>query len=175
MSFEEKLIWKPETPGRLPAGARISAGKSGRVLMSLPKTAAVRVNCVPVSCIPSPESPAKRIVTRSSSWVCGSISRVVVTGSSAPFGSMHRLVRPRREVEQLLRERLGEVLEDVLRPNHALQRVVVSEERHVPVAARLHELDRVADRLLEMEVVRSGGHQRLDGLRQVDRRDVAAD
>ena len=36
MSFDEKQIWKPETPGSEPAGARISAGKSGRVLMSLP-------------------------------------------------------------------------------------------------------------------------------------------
>ena len=68
MSELEKLIWKPDTPGSEPAGARISAGKSGSVLMSLPKTAAVRVNCVPVTCIPSPESPAKRIVTRSRSW-----------------------------------------------------------------------------------------------------------
>ena len=36
ISFELKLIWKPETPGSEPAGARISAGKSGSVLMSLP-------------------------------------------------------------------------------------------------------------------------------------------
>jgi hypothetical protein len=71
MSEDEKLIWKPETPGSEPAGARISAGKSGSVLMSLPKTAAVRVNWVPVSCMPSPESPAKRIVTRSSSSTSG--------------------------------------------------------------------------------------------------------
>ena len=85
MSFEEKLIWKPLTPGSEPAGARISAGKSGSVLMSLPKTAAVRVNCVPVSCIPSPESPAKRMVTRSSSWISSGVgSAVVVTRLPAP-------------------------------------------------------------------------------------------
>ena len=84
MSVELKLIWNPLTPGSEPAGARISAGKSGSVLMSLPKTAAVRVNCVPVSCIPSPESPAKRIVTRSSSWTWGSGSLVVVTRLPAP-------------------------------------------------------------------------------------------
>ncbi len=36
MSLELKLIWKPDTPGSEPAGARISAGKSGSVLMSLP-------------------------------------------------------------------------------------------------------------------------------------------
>ena len=31
MSWSEKWIWKPETPGSEPAGARISAGKSGSV------------------------------------------------------------------------------------------------------------------------------------------------
>ena len=30
MSVELKLIWKPDTPGSEPAGARISAGKSGQ-------------------------------------------------------------------------------------------------------------------------------------------------
>ncbi len=43
-------------------GARISAGKSGSVLMSLPSMAEVCVNCVPANCMPSPESPANRIV-----------------------------------------------------------------------------------------------------------------
>src|SRR5215207_4629596 len=70
MSWLLKFNWNPLTPGRLPAGARISAGKSGKVLMSLPSTAEVLVNCVPVSCIPSPESPAKRIATDSSSSKC---------------------------------------------------------------------------------------------------------
>ena len=88
MSVELKLIWKPETPGSEPAGARISAGKSGRVLMSLPKTAAVRVNWVPVSCIPSPESPAKRMVTRSSSG--DPRLEVLGGGRHAPSGSFMR-------------------------------------------------------------------------------------
>src|SRR5689334_4741350 len=70
MSWLEKFNWKPLTPGKLPAGARISAGKSGSVEISLPATADVLVNCVPVSCIPSPESPAKRIVTVSTSSWC---------------------------------------------------------------------------------------------------------
>ena len=48
------------------------------------RTAAVRVNWVPVSCMPSPESPAKRIVTRSSSWVGSSDSLVAVTPLPAP-------------------------------------------------------------------------------------------
>src|SRR5688572_15502319 len=38
--------------------------------MSLPTTADVFVNWVPVSCMPSPESPAKRIVTVSTSSRC---------------------------------------------------------------------------------------------------------
>ena len=63
MSRLLKLTWNPLTPGKEPAGARISAGKSGNVLMSLPRMADVLVNCVPVNCMPSPESPAKRIVT----------------------------------------------------------------------------------------------------------------
>src|SRR3954470_18180890 len=130
MSVDENEIWKPLTPGREPAGARISAGKSGSVLMSLPKTAAVRVNWVPVSCIPSPESPAKRIVTRSSSCVWGSVSRGVVPGGSAPLGAGHGLVRARRQVQELLGKRLGQVLEDVLRPDDALEDVVIVDERH---------------------------------------------
>src|SRR5690242_17542262 len=114
--------------------------------MSLPYTAAVRVNWVPVSCMPSPESPAKRIVTRSSSWVCGGVSRVVVVlVALAPFGSVHQLVWSRRQVEELLGKRLGEVLDDVLGPDDALQHPVVVEERDVAVPAGLHQRDRVAD------------------------------
>src|SRR5438445_5158901 len=63
MSVEEKWIWNPDTPASVPAGARISAGKSGSVLMSLPTSADVSVNCVPANCMPSPLSPAKRTVT----------------------------------------------------------------------------------------------------------------
>jgi hypothetical protein len=47
-------------------GARISAGKSGKVARSLPITAVSEVKRPPVSCIPSPESPANRITTDSS-------------------------------------------------------------------------------------------------------------
>src|SRR3954449_11481088 len=63
MSWSAKWSWKPETPGSDPAGARISAGKSGSVEMSLPRSAVSEVNCEPVSCMPSPESPAKRTIT----------------------------------------------------------------------------------------------------------------
>ena len=66
MSWSAKWSWKPETPGSEPAGARISAGKSGKVARSLPSIAVSEVNRPPVSCIPSPESPANRITTDSS-------------------------------------------------------------------------------------------------------------
>ena len=54
MSRSAKWIWKLETPARLPAGARISAGKLGSVARSLPKTAVASVKRPPASCIPSP-------------------------------------------------------------------------------------------------------------------------
>ena len=66
MSREAKWIWNAETPCGVPAGARISAGKSGSVARSLPTIAVASVKRLPVSCIPSPESPAKRTTTRSS-------------------------------------------------------------------------------------------------------------
>ena len=66
MSWSAKCTWNPETPGSEPAGARISAGKSGKVARSFPKTAVSLVKRSPVSCMPSPESPAKRMTTRSS-------------------------------------------------------------------------------------------------------------
>src|SRR5262249_60967667 len=48
--------------------------------MSLPMIAEVEVNWPPVTCMPSPESPAKRMVTASSSSI-GSF--VLVIGSSS--------------------------------------------------------------------------------------------
>src|SRR5215218_5610282 len=65
MSWSAKWSWKPDTPGSDPAGARISAGKSGNVERSFPFSAVSEVNRPPVSCIPSPESPANRITTES--------------------------------------------------------------------------------------------------------------
>src|SRR5215218_3373528 len=67
MSWSAKCSWKELTPGRVPVGARISAGKFGSVDRSLPKLAVSLVNRLPVSCLPSPESPASRMTTRSSS------------------------------------------------------------------------------------------------------------
>ena len=50
------------------------------------------------------------------------------------------------------------------------RRPVAVDERDVPVAAGLHELDRVADRLVQVERARLGGHQRLDRLARGRRR-----
>ena len=65
ISWSEMCTWKADTPARVPAGARISAGKSGSVARSLPNRALALVKRSPVSCMPSPESPAKRMMTRS--------------------------------------------------------------------------------------------------------------
>src|SRR2546426_8358195 len=64
-STPPKWIWKADTPYVVPAGARISAGKSGKVVRSFPARAASTVKREPVTCIPSPESPAKRTTTDS--------------------------------------------------------------------------------------------------------------
>ena len=60
-----KWIWNADTPNVVPVGALISAGKSGNVEKSLPASAVSSVNWLPVTCIPSPESPANRITTES--------------------------------------------------------------------------------------------------------------
>ena len=52
-------------PDRVPS----QSGNSGKVLKSFPTIAVVSVNRVPVSCIPSPESPANRITTLSKFFV----------------------------------------------------------------------------------------------------------
>ena len=77
MSWSEMWTWKAETPASVPAGARISAGKSGKVARSFPSSADVVVKRSPASCMPSPESPANRMTTRSSSW--GDFGSVVVS------------------------------------------------------------------------------------------------
>src|SRR5689334_21034792 len=66
MSWSEMCTWNDDTPAIVPAGARISAGKFGSVAKSLPKAAESSVNLSPTSCIPSPESPANLMTTRSS-------------------------------------------------------------------------------------------------------------
>ncbi len=44
----------------------------------------------------------------------------------------------------------------------------IVDDGHVPIAPGLHEDDGVTDGLIEVERLRLGGHQGLDGLGQVD-------
>src|SRR5579859_7481280 len=81
MSLEAKWIWKAETQASVPAGARISAGKFGNVARSLPSTAVASVNRLPASCMPSPESPANRMTTRSRSSTVLLMRSVPLTGT----------------------------------------------------------------------------------------------
>src|SRR5579884_1988344 len=94
MSREAKWIWKAETPCSVPAGARISAGKFGSVARSFPSTAVASVNRVPASCMPSPESPAKRTMTRSRCSTRVGVGRsVVATGKPVYERVLRRLGR----------------------------------------------------------------------------------
>src|SRR5262245_49062440 len=93
MSVLAKWTWKPDTPARVPAGARISAGKSGNVAMSLPRMADTLVNWVPASCMPSPESPANRIVTDSTSCTFRPAATVADIGGFLGFRARQGWVR----------------------------------------------------------------------------------
>ena len=81
----------------VPAGARISAGKSGSVARSFPSIAVASVKRPPTSCMPSPESPAKRTMTRSRSSVLRSTALMsyLLTVSLRP----RRSYIPRRTVQ----------------------------------------------------------------------------
>src|SRR5262245_38826566 len=141
MSKLEKLSWKALTPGREPWGARISAGMSGTVLMSLPKTAEVLVNCVPVSCMPSPESPANLMVTRSTSMTSGSDGSLVSVVNLSTLRFRQGLVRLRGQVQQLLWECLGEKMNYIRRPQNAGGASVCIHYRDVFHAFGDHQLD----------------------------------
>ncbi len=87
MSWSEMWTWNADTPAIVPAGARISAGKSGSVARSFPNSAEALVKRSPVSCIPSPESPAKRMMTRSTVSVRTSSDGLVdVSDTLVPLG-----------------------------------------------------------------------------------------
>src|SRR5690606_29855618 len=97
MAWSAMWTWNADTPARVPAGARISAGKSGRVARSLPNTALALVKRSPVSCIPSPESPAKRMMTRSSRCGVGALVRSAVSDNAVhprPLLWSRRLLSP---------------------------------------------------------------------------------
>src|SRR4029078_5508509 len=64
-------------------------------------------------------------------------------------------------------ERFREVLDDVDLSDHADQSASLVDDRDVPIPARLHQVDRVPDGLVEIERPRFGRHERLDRPRQV--------
>jgi hypothetical protein len=78
------LTWNADTPLTVPAGARISAGKSGSVERSLPNDALTEVKRSPVSCIPSPESPAKRMIRWSRTCSPSAAGRSIVSVMLSP-------------------------------------------------------------------------------------------
>jgi len=151
-----------EAPGSEPVGARISAGKSGKVARSFPKTAAVLVNCVPVSCMPSPESPAKRIVTRSrSSTVCSGLvcDSVVMEPLLSTLWSLHHLVRARRQVEDVFRVRFCEVLQEIPKPDETDHRFALYHGQ-CPVLVLLHRRDCLGHRPRGLNRARLFGEHR---------------
>src|SRR3954452_11480382 len=116
MSRAAKWIWNADTPPTVPAGARISAGKSGSVARSLPNTAVASVNRLPASCMPSPESPANRTMTRSrsskvftSSCSSSATFRLTLATSAAYPVGIHPFGGPRssdlRQFELVLADR----------------------------------------------------------------------
>src|SRR5438105_8828972 len=145
MSWSAKWSWKPLTPGSEPAGARISAGKSGRVERSLPKSAVSLVKRPPVSCIPSPESPANRMVTWSSCSTRLAITPVarysrVRTGRSASGGADDRQAPGLFAREELVRVDLLAPAEKMARGiglGRAVDRELVGRALVRPVALEL--------------------------------------
>src|SRR3989338_4587932 len=153
MMLSENCIWKLETPGSVPMGARISAGNSGSVEMSLPIKADVSVNCEPVSCMPSPESPAKRTVTDEMDLVILADLAVAVfaMGASASLGRRAHLVDPRREVVDLVRIKGGQEPDQRPDGNHVHELFFFVDERNVIAVEAAHQPDRLADRVLQGE------------------------
>ncbi len=92
MSWSEMCTWKADTPASVPAGARISAGKSGKVARSFPSSADVVVKRSPVNCMPSPESPANRMTTRCRRW--WGFGSAVVSGTVLLFVLICRALSP---------------------------------------------------------------------------------
>ena len=101
----------PSLPSLPPLSGHLrSAGKSGKVARSFPESAVDWVNWLPVSCMPSPESPAKRTTADSSLSRCrgpsGGGSFSVATLGMVFLPGCHSLV---------LRERLRCVCRRIIR------------------------------------------------------------
>src|SRR4051794_13926100 len=133
MSWSAKWSWNPETPGSEPAGARISAGKSGKVARSFPAIAVSEVNRPPVSCMPSPESPANRITTESSCSTGFATSRPTLASCSAALSPCRSSERS-QAVEPAVGKR-----QEAAEHDHEPDQVAVAEGVVEPVTADLRE------------------------------------
>src|SRR5262245_25541866 len=128
--------------------------------MSLPNTAEVLVSWVPASCMPSPESPAIRMVTDSTSWVgrwprgwAGALRTVMglyYLGEcvSCPFRLLGDGVGVRGLVINRRGKVLDQVMDDPLDREDAHRTAVLVHDGQVAVAALLHAPDGGGDRLL---------------------------
>jgi len=124
--------------------------------MSLPAIADVVVNCEPISCMPSPESPENRMVTCSAT--------VTLEGQLFGIG---------RQIEYLPGKVLGQVIDDVLVPNTACYSANLIHHRDTPESTLLHEPDCLSDRIGPGDPLRVGRHPFGNG--QVERSLVAED
>ena len=169
ISVELKLIWNPLTPGSEPAGARISAGKSGQGADVVAEDGGG----------PGELGPGQ---LHAVAGIAGEADRDPLEllgrelglpgGRHAPSGSFMRWCgRGGRLSSSSGNDSARYLMMSFWRTTPTRWPDVV-DERHVAVAAGLHELDRVADRLVEVERARLGGHSDLDRLVEVD---VAAD
>src|SRR4051794_14277854 len=77
----------------------------------------------------------------------------------------------RGKVEELLREGLGEEPQDVDLSDDTDEEGVAVDERNVSETSRLHQLDRVADGLIERQRSRCLRHHLLDRRLQIDAAD----
>ena len=110
MSDDEKLIWKPETPGQR-AGRRPDLGREiGERADVVAEDRGGPGELGPGQLHPVAEIAGEADGDPFELRMSGSRS---FGGGHAPSGCFIRWLRPRREVEQLLGERLGEVADDV--------------------------------------------------------------
>src|SRR5262245_57821215 len=144
MSWSAKCSWKPETPGREPAGARISAGKSGKVARSLPERAVSEVKRPPVRCMPSPKSPAKRMTTDSSCSTGLATSESTLAPEVLPAWAV--VTHARDERREAVEARIGEG-EEAAEQDHEPDQVAVPERVRQPEPRELPQPSWLLDRV----------------------------
>src|SRR5262249_54560650 len=137
---------------------------------------------VPASCMPSPESPAKRMVTESRSSTADfrppgrgpaagfktvmknhPLRRVRNTYKSGPFGALGHRRGVRRLIKNRRRKMLHHVVDDTFNGKHADGPAFLVHDRQVAVAALLHAADRYRDRVLGLHRDGVSGHKLAHG------------